>query len=64
MAFSGNYPIRTKFVIDNPLSEQVSNFQYLGCGDISYEENGDINNKIKKFKGYVVQLQELLRIKY
>lgn len=51
---AGNYPRRTKIVINNTILEQISHFQHLGCG-IYFEEDKD-NNKNNFFKEYVVQL--------
>ena len=47
IAFSGNYPIRTKFVMKNTIIEQVTHIQYLGCA-ISYEKDTD-GDKINTF---------------
>ena len=44
MAFKGWDPVRTKIVIDNIIIEQVNSFNYLG--NISYEKEMDIDNKL------------------
>jgi hypothetical protein len=31
MAFKGKYPVRYKIMINNKITEQVKNFNYLGC---------------------------------
>jgi len=49
MAFEGDYPIRTKIVIDDHPLEQVSHFNYLGCYT-SFEKDKDIDHKIHKFQ--------------
>jgi hypothetical protein len=56
MAFNGKYPIRTKIIIDNNPTEQISYFQYLGC-DVTYR-TGDKNKKSKNFRQFVVQYVE------
>jgi hypothetical protein len=48
MAFRGRDPVRTKFVIDNKIIEQVNSFNYLG-NMISYEKELDINNKLHNY---------------
>jgi len=47
MAFKGRDPVRTKIVIDNKIIEQVNLFNYLG--NISYEGELDIDNKLYNF---------------
>jgi hypothetical protein len=54
MAFVGRNAIRTTFVIDNKIIEQVNSFNYLG--NISYEKELDIDNKLHnylKITGYI-----------
>ena len=48
MAFRGRDPVRTKFVIDNKIIEQVNSFNYLG-NMISYEKELDIDNKLHNY---------------
>jgi hypothetical protein len=48
MLFHGKDPLRTKILIYNETTEQVSHFRYLGC-DVTYEINNDIQNKLNKF---------------
>jgi len=40
-------PVRTKIVIDNKIIEQVNSFNYLG--NISYEKELDIDNKLHNY---------------
>jgi len=47
MAFKGRDPVRTKIVIDNKIIEKVNLFNYLG--NISYERELDIDNKLNHF---------------
>jgi len=47
MAFKGRDPERTKFVMDNKIMEQVNLFNCLG--NISYEGELDIDNKLNNF---------------
>jgi hypothetical protein len=47
MAFKERDPVRTKIVIDNRIIEQVNLFNYLG--NISYEGELDIDNKLNNF---------------
>jgi len=47
MAFRGRDPVRTKIVIDNNIIEQVNSFNYLG--NISYEKELDIDNKLHNY---------------
>jgi hypothetical protein len=47
MAFKGRDTVRTKIVIDNKIIEKVNLFNYLG--NISYEKELDINNKLHKY---------------
>jgi len=47
MAFKGRDPVRTKIVIDNKIIEKVNLFNYLG--NISYEGELDIDNKLNHF---------------
>ena len=47
MAFRGRDPVRTKIVIDNKIIEQVNSFNYLG--NISYEKELDIDNKLHNY---------------
>jgi hypothetical protein len=47
MAFKGRDPVRTKIVIDNKIVEQVKLFNYLG--NISYEREMDIDNKLNNY---------------
>jgi len=47
MAFKGRDTVRTKIVIDNKIIEQVNFFNYLG--NISYEGELDIDNKLNDF---------------
>jgi hypothetical protein len=50
MAFRGKYPIRSKITLDNnSITEQVSNFNYLGC-NVTYKYDEDLNKKINKFQ--------------
>jgi hypothetical protein len=46
-AFKGRDPDRTRTVIDNKIIEQVNLFNYLG--NISYEGELDIDNKLNNF---------------
>jgi len=43
----GRDPVRTKIVIDNEIIEQVNLFNYLG--NISYEGELDVDNKLNNF---------------
>ena len=47
MAFKGRDPVRTEIVIDNKIIEQVNSFNYLG--NISYEKELDIDNKLHNY---------------
>jgi hypothetical protein len=47
MAFKGRDPVRTKFVTDNKIVEQVNLFNYLG--NISYEKEMNIDNKLHSY---------------
>jgi hypothetical protein len=49
IAFEGKYPVRSKIMINNKITEQVKNFNYLDC-DISYNYDDDLQNKSHKFK--------------
>lgn len=49
MAFRGKYPIRSKIVITETVTEQISHFRYLGY-DIIYDSGRDINKKIVKLQ--------------
>jgi hypothetical protein len=46
VAFSRKFPLRTKIVTENELTEQVSHFIYLGC-DVT---NKDITMKLNEFR--------------
>ena len=65
MLFKGCDPVRTKIVIDNKIIEQVNLFNYLG--NISYERELDIDNKLHyylKITGIlnnVFRLQKILK---
>jgi len=48
MAFLGQDLIRCKIVVDNKCLQQVKNFKFLSC-EISYENEGDIQQKLAKF---------------
>jgi len=48
MAFKGRDPVRTKFVIDNKIIEQVNSFNYLG-NMISYKKELDTDNKLRNY---------------
>jgi len=47
VAFTERDPVRTKFVVDNEIIEQVNLFNYLG--NISYEGELDNDNKLNTF---------------
>ena len=47
MAFRGRDAVRTKTVIDNKIIEQVNSFNYLG--NISYEKELDVDNKLYNY---------------
>jgi hypothetical protein len=48
MAFRGKDPIRSKITLDNnPIIEQLSDFNYLGC-DVTYKYDEDLNKKMNK----------------
>ena len=47
MAFKGGDPVRTKIIIDNKIKEQVNSLNYLG--NISYEKEMDIDNKLHNY---------------
>jgi hypothetical protein len=47
MPFIGRDPVRTKIVLDNKIIEQVNSFNYLG--NISYEKELDIDNKLHNY---------------
>jgi hypothetical protein len=50
MASRGKYPIRSKVTLDdNSITEQVSDFNYLGC-NVTYKYDEDLNKKINKFQ--------------
>ena len=40
--------MRTKIVMNGKITEQVRDFNYLGCS-ISYCERKEVNNKVNKF---------------
>jgi len=46
-SFKGQYPVRTKIVIDNKIIEKVNSFNYLG--NIFYEKELDIDNKLNNY---------------
>ena len=46
-SFKGRDPVRTKIVIDNKIIEQVNSFNY--SGNISYERELDIDNKLNNY---------------
>jgi hypothetical protein len=49
MAFLGQDPARCKIVVDNnKWLQQVKNLKFLGC-ETSYENEGDIQQKLAKF---------------
>ena len=41
--------MRTKIVMNGKITEQVRDFNYLGCS-ISYCERKEVNNKVNKFQ--------------
>jgi hypothetical protein len=47
MIFKGRDPEITKILIDNKIIEQVKSFNYLG--NISYETELEINNKLNNY---------------
>jgi hypothetical protein len=57
-AFQGKYPIRSKIILNNKsITEQVSNFNYLGC-NVTYKYEEDLNDKLSKFQNICEVLQE------
>ena len=48
MAFQGKYLIKTKIILENKSTEQISHFNYLGC-DIPYGNDNDIKNSYISF---------------
>jgi hypothetical protein len=59
MAFRGREPVRTKTVIDNKITEQVNSFNYLG--NISYEKELDIDNKLHNYLKITGNLNNVFR---
>lgn len=55
-------PVRSKTVINNVSTEQVSNFSYLDC-DKNYDTNNYINNKIHRFEAMCGTVNNLLSSK-
>ena len=59
MAFKGGDTVRTKIVIDNKIIEQVNSFNYLG--NISYERELDIDNKLHNYSKITGIMNNLFR---
>jgi hypothetical protein len=47
MAFKGRIPVRTKIVVDNKITEQVSLFNCLR--NTSYEKELEVDNKLYNY---------------
>ena len=61
MAFKGKHLVRSKIEIDGSISEQVKQFNYLGC-ELSVDDEPDFDKKIKKVKNskeYAVVLENI-----
>jgi hypothetical protein len=55
--------IRSKITLDNnPIIEQVSDFNYLGC-NVTYKYDDDLNKKINKFQSICAVISRKLKIK-
>lgn len=57
MTFIGTHPVKSKFVANNEIIEQLRHFSYLAC-NISFEYDNDIFKKLVRYGhiGYVGQL--------
>jgi len=61
VAFKGKHLVRSKIEIDGSISEQVKQFNYLGC-ELSVDDEPDFDKKIKKVKNskeYAVVLENI-----
>jgi hypothetical protein len=59
MAFKGRDPVRTKIVINNKIIEKANYFNYLG--NISYEKELDIDNKLHNYLKITVIVNNAFR---
>lgn len=61
MSLWSKHKVGTKIAVESRIIEKVSKFNYLGC-EISPEVEHDFENKVSKFRAYVVQFIECLSI--
>jgi hypothetical protein len=47
-AFCGKWPVKSKLILYNQPTEQVSKFSYIGC-QLSYQGEVDVNHELEKF---------------
>jgi hypothetical protein len=48
MAVLGQYPVKSKIIVNNKCLYQVKNFKYLGC-EISYGNEKNVQQTLAKF---------------
>ena len=63
MTFKGKEPIRAKIVLNNKITEQVSDFKYLVCVT-SFYKNKDFGNELYQFQYICGSLNRILKTKH